>query len=163
MLLLLTGPVGSDAIDFSLGCLTSFLLHESAHWIVGNSTGELIYKADQDGFPKWIYYGSDKGLFKTASAGILTDCLMREYYLLKRPNSDIWKGIFWYSIFHNLYYSFSDGGDIKALSEASGIRIGTFHTILAILTLADLYRYKNGNLNIGIFTKGLSLFYTITL
>jgi len=146
-----------DFVDFSLGCLTSFLLHEAGHWVVGNATGKLVFKSDDNGFPRWVYYGDREGLRKTASAGIVTDCLMREYYLLKRPKNDVWRGIFWYSIYHNLCYCFYDGGDMEAFSEASGVRIGTLHTILAAIVVLDLYRYEH-DLPLAVGPKAVAVY-----
>jgi len=130
---------GVDVVDFSLGCATSFLIHEAAHWIVGNITGELTFEPE-NGWPIAVYEGDKEGSFKTASAGFMAQLLLQEYYLRKRPEGDIWKGIFWYSVCSNLlyFYRFPDDGDLKAMSDASGISAGTFHTILTTLTALEL-------------------------
>jgi len=155
-----------DVVDFGLGCATSFLLHESAHWLVGNSTGrlEFVSKESNPLQPWWIYYGNDKGLFKTAVAGFQMDWIVREYYLQKRPESDIWKGMFWYTVYHHLLYCFDDGGDVRAIKESSGIRIGSVHSVLALLTALDVYRYFHPELpkiNVLLIPKGIVLGYTI--
>ena len=160
IILLLSGTSFALNIpEFGLGCATSFISHELGHYIVGNSTGKLWFEM-RNGLPYWYYDGDE--LFETASAGFATDLMMREYYLQKKPEGDFWKGIFWYSILHHILYCFNDSGDVSAMHEASGIEIGTIHSVLAILTVLDIYRYMNNDNSIlSITPKGLAIGYTI--
>ena len=135
------GLAESKIVDFSLGCATSFLVHEAAHWIVGNITGELTFEPDENGWPIAVYEGDNEGVFKSASAGFMADLILQEYYLQKRPEGDIWKGIFWYSVCSKLLYCFLDGGDFGSMSQSSEVSVGTLHTILAALIGLDIYRY----------------------
>lgn len=154
----------ADLVDFSLGCATSFLIHEATHWIVGNAMGKLTFEPDENGWPVAVYRGDNEGAFKSASAGFVADLSLQEYYLQKRPEGDIWKGIFWYSVCSNLLYCFDDDGDFKGMSDASGISVGTLHTIMATLTILDIYRYYHNERRIQLLIapKAISFSFVVT-
>jgi len=134
-------PLYSNLLEFVAGWGTGFLLHELAHGLVGSTTGEIRFYWDSSGEIRWLYKGSSKGLFKTASAGLQANWWLREYYLTKRPKSDFWNGAFCWSLYSSLYYCFANDGDIQAMNQASGISIDTLHIVNTILTLLDVYRY----------------------
>jgi len=154
----------SKIVDFSLGCATSLLIHEAAHWIVGNTTGEFTFEPDKNGWPVAIYEGDNEGLFKTASAGFMSTLLLREYYLQKRPEGDIWQGIFWGSVCFDLLYCLEDGGDFRLMSRSSRVSVGTLHTILVTLTALDIYRYYHNErgISFSILPKAVSFGLVLT-
>ena len=167
IIVVFSSSCSADIVEIGLGCAASFMLHEAGHYVVGNSVGELEFVRGDDwfGLPDWVYYGNKEGLAKTGVAGFQTDWLLREYCLQKRPEGDFWKAFFWHNILHHAIYCFCDEGDVNAIYEGAGVSKGTTHTFLAVLLLADIYRYfhpKENGLDVILAPKVVGLGWSVS-